>query len=102
MTENTTAERRGGGSCDWPGCEGVVALDDTLRWCAERREYWRAVAEEEEQELALSILRPWVEATEHIGNDTLTEIMQQALSDLEHQLRQSRAAAKRAEAALEA
>lgn len=73
-----------------------------LRWCVEHQELWDAKADGEEWELALSILRPWAESAGYIDNDILTEIMEQAVSDAAHELRQQRVRERRAETALEA
>jgi hypothetical protein len=52
------------------------------------------------ESLALSILEPWVQATERIGSDELTRVMRGALEEAERELNRVLDERETAEAAL--
>jgi hypothetical protein len=64
------------------------------------QEHWAAVhasSVAEAWELALSILRPWVESTRAIGCNELTEVMERALAETETTTELAREELKKAE-----
>jgi predicted acetyltransferase len=61
-----------------------------LRVCEGHGRLFDAQADTEEWELALKILRPWVQAAEPIGHDPLTRVMEEALQKAEGELRRAR------------
>jgi len=71
------------GICSVPGCKRP-AHDDTFG-CKEHVRAFDAQAETEAWDLALDILRPWVQATEPIGSDELTRVMKGALEEAERE-----------------
>ncbi len=87
------------GICSVPGCKRP-ASDDTFG-CKEHVRAFDAQAEEGAWELALNILRPWVEAAEHIGSDELTRVMRGALAEAEREYNLALTECEEADAALE-
>ncbi|MDP8948684.1 MAG: hypothetical protein M3N00_00335 [Actinomycetota bacterium] len=85
------------GICSVPGC-GRLAVHD-LFGCAEHRALYDAKAEEEAWDLAIGILRPWVETTRRMGSSELTEVMERALEDAERHLDRALDELEKAEAA---
>lgn len=86
------------GICGVPGCKRP-AVDDAFG-CREHTRHYDARAAEEAWDLAIGILRPWVEATRLIGNDELTRLMEGALAEAERELNRVLDELEAAEAAL--
>ncbi len=94
---NEPKAKRARGLCPVPGCSRP---ESSSYGCAPHRRAFDAHADVEAWDLALSILRPWVEATEPIGHDELTRVMGHALEEAEGELRRAQAEREAAEAAL--
>ncbi len=90
--------KRAKGLCPVPGCERP-GLPRTFG-CELHRRAFDAQADEEAWNLALSILEPWVQATERIGSDELTRVMRGALEEAERELNRVLDEREAAEAAL--
>ncbi len=83
------------------GRPAATAPED-VTMCREHRDLWDADAEREQWRFAVAVLKPWVESTEAIGYDKLTQVMERALSEAEEGLECAEREVERAEAALEA
>jgi len=96
---NTPRAKRARGLCPVPGCErpGLAGTFD----CELHRRAFDAQADEEAWNLALSILEPWVQATEYIGSEELAQVMREALEEAERELNKVLDEREAAEAALE-
>jgi hypothetical protein len=86
------------GICAMPGCKRP-AVNHPFG-CREHVRVFDAQAEVEAWELALKILKPWVESARPIGSDELTRVMREAQEKAEWELRGARRELKEAEAAL--
>ena len=96
MTEQTTQAKPG--ICMVEGC-GRPAVDDTFG-CQEHTRAYDAKARTDAWELALNILRPWVDSTRPIGSDELTQIMEEAEASAVRELNRALDELEAAEAAL--
>lgn len=92
------SRRRDPGICRVPGCKRP-AIDDAFG-CVEHTRHYDACADEEGWDLAIGILRPWVEATRLIGSEELTRLMEGALAEAERELNRVLDELEAAEAAL--
>jgi hypothetical protein len=99
MTEKTPGKEP---VCHFPGCERSAAPETVgvLEVCSEHAAAMAAASDVEAWSLALGVLRPWVETTEAIGFDRLTEVMERALAEAEAAADLARGELKRAKAAL--
>jgi hypothetical protein len=88
------------GICNVPGCKRPSDGDTTWALCDEHRRRFDAQGDVEDWELALKILRPWVQTAEPIGCGMLIRVMEGALEKAEWELRRARRECKEAEAAL--
>lgn len=88
------------GLCNVPGCRRPSDGSKTWAICEEHRRLFDTQAGVEDWELTLKILGPWVQASEPIGHDSLTRVMEEALEKAEGELRRARREYKEAEAAL--
>ncbi len=91
--------KRARGLCPVPGCERP-GLTGTFG-CELHRRAFDAQADAEAWSLAISILMPWVEATEPIGSDELSRVMKGALEEAERELNRVQDELEAAKAALE-
>lgn len=99
MTEKTTPGT--GLVCQVPGCERPADPEtEPLEVCREHWASMEALSDVEAWSLALGVLKPWVETTEAIGFDKLTEVMERALAEAEAEADLARHALMEAEAAL--
>jgi hypothetical protein len=87
--------------CSFPGCERPADPESggVLEVCREHATVMYAAADVEDWEVALRILKPWVKASEAIGIEKLTEVMERALAEAETALEFARGELERAEKA---
>jgi hypothetical protein len=87
--------------CHFPDCERLADPEaaGVLEVCREHAAAMEAAADVEAWGLALSILRPWVESTRHIGVDKLCDVMERALVEAEAAADLARIELERAETA---
>jgi len=84
----------------WPGCERLTGSEERNTPCPEHQELWESQAENEDLGYAWSILVPWVEAARAVGNQSLTEVMESALEELNEKSWRAQEQLEEAEAAL--
>ena len=92
MMEATPAQ-----TCRVEGCTRPPWGERGLGCCEQHERLFDLQAGAEEWELTLSILRPWVEASKHIGVSLLEEVMDDALRRAEKDQSYCRANLERAE-----
>jgi hypothetical protein len=100
MTEKTPGTEP---VCYFPGCEQPAAPETAgvLEVCPEHAAAMDASSDVEAWEVALGVLRPWVQTTEAIGfDDKLTQVMRHALMEAEAEAELARGELERAKAAL--
>ena len=93
MTETRAVE-----TCRVEGCTRPPWGERGMGCCSEQEAVFDAASAVEEWELALSILRPWYEASKPIGIPVLEVAMEKALEGAESDLRWCRERLARAEA----
>ena len=82
--------------CCWGDC-GQPATEPGYGMCREHRTLVDADSEHMAWEVAMGVLRPWVEAARAISFDELTELMEEALAKGEKELDRARRKMEEAE-----